>query len=497
MTLSTEELQKRISILERKVSREKKARQLAENQLEKYSLDIYEANQSLKNALISSTQKQVELRYLEQTSSDIASEISLNNMLSNIVMLTGKFCSAHYGFFMTYENSKEIPGESNKTWYLEEGYLENNQLKESIKNSLPLAEEIILESWILSKVEINHLKDSSLINSILYTNVALSDNKMVWLCFLSEETHFKEEILPVLNTAREYLISGIRRCLSDSKILKKNKQLQESLNHLEKVRRQLIQSEKMASLGQLAAGVAHEINNPIAFIRSNMEVLVDYLNDYKNLNTEIKSNFSSDNILKASVFEDICEKIDLNYLEEDSNELLQSNIEGLDRVREIVDNLKGFSHSGDEILVEMSLRKCIISAHKIAGNMFKYDHKVDNKVDSACPSILGNTGQLQQVFVNLFVNAAHAMEGKGKLTIDYSICNEGVIIHVTDTGSGMDKETIDQLFTPFFTTKPIGIGTGLGLSVSYAILEAHDAKVTVDSTLNVGTTFHILFPTFN
>ena len=99
-----------------------------------------------------------------------------------------------------------------------------------------------------------------------------------------------------------------------------------------------------------------------------------------------------------------------------------------------------------------------------------------------------------KVFVNLFVNAAHAMESSGQLTIDCNITKEGVLIHVTDTGSGMDETTLKQLFTPFFTTKPVGTGTGLGLSVSYAILEAHGAKITVDSKLNFGTTFNILFP---
>ncbi|MBU2879203.1 MULTISPECIES: sensor histidine kinase [Aliiglaciecola] len=497
MTLSKEELEKRVSVLERKALREKKARQLAENQLEKYSLDIYEANQSLKGALADSKQKQLELEYLARTSSDVASEIPLNDMISNIVMLTGEFCSASYGLLIISENGQDLSDKNKKVWSLEQGWQENSKAKELAVSLLPLCESTIMDSWLVSLVDNSELDQNRPINSIFYTNFAWSGSKVGWLAFLSEDEGIAEDFLPVLNTSKEHLVSGIRRRLTDIRILKRNVQLQDSLSKLEKARRQLIQSEKMASLGQLAAGVAHEINNPIAFIRSNLEVLQDYLNDYKQLNTQMQASFEKNKTLDISRFEDICKKVDLDYIEEDSEDLLQSNIEGLDRVKEIVDNLKGFSHSGDEALVETSLNDCIQSALKIAGNMFKYQHKIDNHMSTDCPLILGNSGQLQQVFVNLFVNAAHAMEDGGLLTIDYTKINDAVVIRIKDTGSGMDEETVNQLFTPFFTTKPVGVGTGLGLSVSYAILEAHGAQVTVDSELNVGTTFNITFPVIN
>lgn len=498
MTLTTEEFKKRISVLERKAARERKARNLAENQLEKYSLDIYEANQSLKSALAYSKHKQLELEYLGRTSSDVASELPIDEMITNILMLTGKFCSASYGFYIISKNGKEVDSKPSNAWCVEQGWHENKELKKLVNATLPLAESTILDSWVVSDVDINNLNNSQLLSSIFYSNFTLSDNKIGWLVFFSKNKSFEKEILSVLTTSREHLLSGIRRRLADVKILKRNEQLQDSLNKLKKARQQLIQSEKMASLGQLAAGVAHEINNPIAFIRSNMEVLKEYLVDYKLLNAKLKANFDKKTVLDTHLFDEICKEVDLEYIEEDSDDLLQSNIEGLDRIREIVDNLKCFSHSGDEVLTEMPINACILSALNIAGNMFKYEHTIENKLPDNCPLIIGNTGQLQQVFVNLFVNAAYAMEeNKGQLTISCSKKEEGLVIHVQDTGSGMDKETISQLFTPFFTTKPVGTGTGLGLSVSYAILEAHNAQITVDSELNVGTTFNILFPTAN
>lgn len=492
--LSKEELEKRVAVLERKAEREKKARNLAENQLEKYSLDIYEANQSLKSALASATQKQSELAYLAQTSSNVASEVPLGEMINKVVALTGTFCSACCGAYITSEQGKEVKGKSDDVWHLNDTWQANEEFREAIHFTLPIAESRMLDSWAILDLEPKGVEKNAVFTSLFYTNFALSGEKVGWLVFLTKTKVFEPDVLSVLNTSREHVLSGIRRRLTDVRILKRNVQLQDSLNKLEKARRQLIQSEKMASLGQLAAGVAHEINNPIAFIRSNMEVLNDYLADYKLFHKELKSTLDRNETLDATLFEKISQTLDLTYIEEDSEDILQSNLEGLERVKGIVDNLKGFSHAGDEALVEMSLNTCISAALKIAGNLFKYEHKIDNKMSTACPKILGNLGQLQQVFVNLFVNAAQAMETSGLLTIDYSENKKGVLIRITDTGNGMDEETLKQLFTPFFTTKPVGEGTGLGLSVSYAILEAHGAEVTVDSKLNVGTTFNILFP---
>jgi signal transduction histidine kinase len=491
---SEEDLQKRIVVLERKAAREKKARNLAENQLEQYSLEIYEVNQSLKSALAFATQKQAELEYLGQASSDVASDLPLSKMIINVVELTGKFCSAGCGIYIVTEKGETVGGKLNQMWCLDQGWQEVNTLENLVKTTLPLNESKLLESWFVLPFEEAFIKNNESFNLLLYTNFALAGDKIGWLAFLSQSESVSEETLSVLTTARGHLLSGIQRRLTDVRILKRNVQLQDSLNSLEKARRQLIQSEKMASLGQLAAGVAHEINNPVAFIRSNMEVLKEYLNDYKLVHAELNQSVKKNQVLALDVFEKICQKVDLGYIEEDSEDLLQSNIEGLERVKDIVDNLKSFSHAGDEVLTEMSLTECIQGALKIAGNAFKYEHKVDNQLSGACPRIVGNLGQLQQVFVNLFVNAAYAMEGGGELSLSYTEVNERVIIHVKDTGIGMDKETINQLFTPFFTTKPVGVGTGLGLSVSYAILEAHEAQVTVDSEVDIGTTFNLSFP---
>ena len=491
---SVERLYKRIAVLERKADREKKARNMAEDQLERYSLEIYQTNQSLKSALAYSKKIQSELEYLGKASMRIASKLPLNEMIDNMVELTCEYCTAEYGFYFVTEYGVELDGTFNKAWSKEFGWHRQSDLQKHVSANLPLSKTDILHPWFVSVAnEVNH-HDLKPVGCILYMNFALSGGKTGWLAFWSQMELVDEDIFPVLATARDNLTSGIQRRLTDERILRRNIQLQNSVNNLETAKRQLIQSEKMASLGQLSAGVAHEINNPIAFIRSNMEVLKEYLKDYKSLHDDIKSELVKHKNLGMSSFTAICDKVDLTYIDEDSAALLTSNIEGLNRVRDIVEDLKSFSHAGDAKLIQLSLNKCVDAALRIAGNVFKYEHQVSNLMTGACPLVLGDLGQLQQVFINMFTNAAYAMRGGGKLSIWHTQDNQTVTIHIEDTGCGINEETITKLFTPFFTTKPFGVGVGLGLSVSYVILEAHNAQVTVDSEVGFGTTFHISFP---
>jgi signal transduction histidine kinase len=322
----------------------------------------------------------------------------------------------------------------------------------------------------------------------------MMNDRVAWIAFLSADDHLDVESLYVLETVRGHLLNGIRRRISDVRILKRTVQLQDTVSSLDVAKRQLVQSEKMASLGQLAAGVAHEINNPIAFVYSNTQVLKDYLEDFINLDKTIRKVLHDKKSLDEPLYESLCERMDLSFLQDDSLSLVHTNLEGLHRVKEIVDNLKSFSHAGDEVFSNISIFDCVESALKIAWNSLKYEHQVDNQLSKDIPPILGNIGQLQQVFVNLFMNAAQAMEGGGTLTISQTLSAKTLTIQVSDDGCGMDEDTVNKLFTPFFTTKPVGIGTGLGLSISFAILEAHSAEIQVNSKIGQGTSFNLIFP---
>jgi signal transduction histidine kinase len=264
---------------------------------------------------------------------------SLTNLEPNTtyyvrVFLVRPLIGVFYGnevFFVT-EEGMEVQKVENNAWSKELGWHSQCKLQNLVNANLPLSEADVLESWFVSAVN-DEAQDFAW---VLYMNFALSGNKLGWLAFLSKKVSVDEGIFPILATARDGLNSGIRRRLTDVNILERNVQLQDSVNNLESAKRQLIQSEKMASLGQLAAGVAHEINNPVAFVRSNMEVFKDYLHNYKNLHYNIKTELTTHKTLDMKSFTALCEKADLAYIDEDSTALLTSNIEGLNRVRDIV-----------------------------------------------------------------------------------------------------------------------------------------------------------------
>jgi two-component system NtrC family sensor kinase len=268
------------------------------------------------------------------------------------------------------------------------------------------------------------------------------------------------------------------------------------------VEKSLIASEKMASLGLLAAGVAHEINNPIAFVNSNMLFIKEVLPSLTSMQdivqrlaeatseeeraalTEQAKQWSNNNKIGPIVDEiaDICEE----------------SAEGLNRVTEIITSLRSFSHSSnvsDDDTV--NINECITNGLRLVNSELK--HKVTIITDLAdIPSVRGKTGKLNQVLVNLFVNAAQAMDTGGTLTVktkcDYQDSNEVVIVTVQDTGSGIEKDDLEKLFHPFYTTKPTGKGTGLGLYISFSIIESMGGTIKVKSEVNVGTTFTLRLP---
>tara|TARA_R110000744_G_scaffold74015_7_gene148051 strand:+ start:1124 stop:2617 length:1494 start_codon:yes stop_codon:yes gene_type:complete len=494
LSKSISELEARIAVLERKIEREKKARVMSEQHLEVHSRALYESNQSLQTSLAIAKKKQAELEFLRQTSGDVSSDISLQELITNTVELTGQFFSVECGLFIVTHNGQALESKIDNIWRAPNKWVSDPSFFNQAIQFLPLEQQESLSMWLVSSIDDEASQALSGFKWIVFGNFALLGGKIAWLAFFSRAEFLDEEALSVLGTAREHLLSGITRRVTDVSIRKRTVELQNTVDRLKQAERQLIQSEKMASLGQLAAGVAHEINNPVGFIRSNIEMLEEYLQDYQGLHNSIAKALTVEGKIDTQQYKALCDKYDLAYIQQDAQDLLVSNLEGLDRVKEIVENLKTFSHSGDGKLERISLNLCIEGALKIAWNALKYEHIVDNKLDADLPQILGNNGQLQQVFVNLFVNAAYAMNNGGKLSIKSTLTADRLIIEVSDTGCGMDKKTLEQLFTPFFTTKPIGVGTGLGLSVSYAILESHNVLTQVRSVVGKGTQFSLSFP---
>ena len=289
------------------------------------------------------------------------------------------------------------------------------------------------------------------------------------------------------------------------KIIEQKDKLQSAYDQLQTTQAQLVQSEKMASIGQLAAGVAHEINNPVAYVKSNINSLEKYIEQYRSLlqhhnrliHAISENNHFSELISIKSDIEKFKQEEDFDFIESDINELIKESSDGINRVQDIVRGLKDYSRTADEVMEPIDINQCLESTLKMLGNELKYKCEIDLDLRKI-PSINGNTSKLAQVFTNLIVNANHAIKEQGKLSIttkhEQSSGLDHVVITIGDNGKGISKEHLPKLFDPFFTTKPVGEGTGLGLAICLGIINDHLGAIEVDSKEGEGTTFTITIP---
>jgi signal transduction histidine kinase len=272
--------------------------------------------------------------------------------------------------------------------------------------------------------------------------------------------------------------------------------LQRETDERKLLENQLMQSEKLASLGQLAAGVAHEINNPTGFISSNLGTLAGY---FSNLQEMLDAYQDAEEAIGSSELlerlKSIRERIELDFLKEDIPLLIKESKEGIGRVGQIVKDLKDFSRvDSNQEWQWANLQQGIDSTLNIVANELKYKANVIKEY-TLVPEVECLPSQINQVFMNLIVNAAQAMgPERGTITIRNGIEGENVWVEVADTGLGIAPQSLQKIFDPFFTTKPVGQGTGLGLSLSYGIVKKHRGDISVRSEVGVGTTFRVELP---
>jgi signal transduction histidine kinase len=273
-----------------------------------------------------------------------------------------------------------------------------------------------------------------------------------------------------------------------------------AFEELKRTQRQLLQSEKLASIGQLAAGMAHEINNPLGFISNNMELVGQYIREYikiLKMVDELKKNVEEGNIEKAkAIIQDINQfeqEIQIDQSINDMDNLFKHTQGGLERIKKIVVDLRTFSHEDVDTMELVKVEEIIDSILSIVHNELKFKAEL-KKSYGETPLVKGSSQRLGQVFINLLVNAAQAIAQKG--TIEVKTYQEGnyLCIDVKDTGKGIPPEDLKRIFDAFFTTKPVGQGTGLGLSLSYEIIKQHGGDIKVSSEVGVGTTFTIMLP---
>lgn len=275
-------------------------------------------------------------------------------------------------------------------------------------------------------------------------------------------------------------------------------QLAAALDEVKSQQRQLVQSEKLASLGTMSAGVAHEINNPLAFVFSNVNSLAHSVDEFRRYHESVSSVLAAnDEDARQQAHDELkayVEQADLEFLFSDCADLIDETREGIERVKSIVAGLKAFSRTDSGTMEMVDIIECLRTTLKLAHNQIKYNMEVTEAFD-AVPQIKGYPGKLSQVFLNLIVNASQAMDGNGQLKISVKRLDEHVVqLKFQDNGSGMSQETMDSVFNPFFTTKPVGEGTGLGLSISHGIIEEHCGRIEVASEQGEGTCFTITLP---
>jgi len=275
-------------------------------------------------------------------------------------------------------------------------------------------------------------------------------------------------------------------------LLAKGLEQQELIGKLREAHEQLLQAEKMASVGQLAAGIAHEINNPVGFVHSNMSSLQDYVGELLRLIDAYDGAIAGDPALVARMVP-VRQAADLDFLRGDVTALVSESIDGLRRVAEIVQSLREFSHVGETEWQLADLHRGLDSTLTIAANELKYKVAVVKEYGHL-PLVECRASQLNQVFMNLIVNAAQAIDGRGTIRLRTGVQEDWVWIEIADTGAGIAPEHLTRIFEPFFTTKPVGSGTGLGLSLSYGIVSRHGGRIDVESQPGQGTTFTVWLP---
>ena len=316
-----------------------------------------------------------------------------------------------------------------------------------------------------------------------------------------------EYLVKPVNTGK--LVEALRMCarqLHDEKMLREDKEQMVTFNEqlekrvAEEVGKNrekdtmLLQQDKLASIGQLAAGVAHEINNPVGFIMSNLGTLKKYVENLEQYTSLLQGLVSTEGTFDAQhVVNEMSQKLNIEHIREDIENLIAESLEGTERIKQIVLDLKDFVRADEDRLKETDLNQCVRSTANIVRSEIKYVADLSLHLNRI-PMIICNSQQINQVIANLLVNAAHAITGNGSITVTTLDENGQVTLSVADTGCGIPPEIIDRIFDPFFTTKEVGHGTGLGLNISSTIVKKHGGTIRVESEIGTGTTFTVTLP---
>lgn len=448
-------------LLESALQREREAKEKSEYNLEMKSIMLGKVTSKLKGHLENTTKRNKEISYLNSLSWISYDAPERDLCMSKFLELTLHFTGWGYGAYIPLlEHGKNVQV------FNDQSLISKDTLFELFREKIMLLD--------LDSSEKYYVFNEQVANVVCYP-VKLNAVVEGYVFFASNRSyHISDSVIEVVSGGIFQLINYLEKTIANN-MLKKN------FEELQLTQKKLIHSEKMASLGVIVSGVAHEINNPLSFVLSNIEML----NKYFLFLGEIACK-NHLNILEN-------EKKELDFILGDFPMLMNDTLVGINRVKDIVSDLKTFSHADDKEMKFIEIEQCIESSLKIATSEFKNKCKIQ-KLYSETSEILCYPGQIIQVFTNLLVNAAHAIEDYGTIYISTSEQDGYVIAKIRDEGVGISEENLKNIFTPFFTTKKIGNGTGLGLSISYGIIKKHSGEIEVFSREHIGTEFVVKIP---
>ncbi len=369
-------------------------------------------------------------------------------------------------------------------WYINE--LRSGKLI-NIENVEKLPEAASLEKDVLRSQNIKSLLGLPvLFQGVLKGFVGLDNT--------SEDHPWQNKSDKILGVASEIISSAILRDEDRKQLIKKNHKLENAYDEINKTQVKLVHSEKLAGIGQLAAGIAHEINNPVGFVSSNSTVLKKYIDKMISIINTYRSRKGREIIAAEE------KKMKIDHILDDVRGLVDENIDGLSRIAEIVNNLKNFARIDQtEEMEATNINDGIKSALLVARNELKYCAEVETDFGDI-PEVMCHASEINQVFLNILVNAAHAiksmsLEQKGLIEVRTYRDGDYVCCSIRDSGSGIPHDIRDKIYNPFFTTKPPGKGTGLGLNISYdIIINKHQGEINLNTEENNGTEFIVMLP---
>lgn len=479
--------------------RERKARQAAEKLLDEKTREVQSSMDMISHQFDNLMQQKKELEYLLNVARLAQDPVPLSMALKDFIQQT----AAYLGAGACRWRYKREDGAFTLSELLGETYFQDAVNK---IDDFPWMQWLYGE--VIKKSDRKFIRTSEIDDAGLKKNLQISEiggialipikryGRTATLCefFIVNGDDFDMHKLDQAMISSFQISVMLERRAAQKKLEKNFEEIKVAHDELQQAQTQLVQSEKMASIGQLAAGVAHEINNPVGFVLSNMGTIKEYCHSIFKVFAGYDAALENPSEENQQNLQTLINQEDIEFIRSDVGLIIKDSEEGLIRVRDIVANLKSFARADSEENVPFDVNDCVENTLKVVWNELKYQTRVIKELSDNLPKVMGQSNQIGQVIMNLLINAKQAIDGDGEIHIRTYLENERVCISVADTGKGIPENVIKKIFDPFFTTKPVGVGTGLGLSISYGIVEKHRGEIDLHSVVGQGTTFIVRLP---